>query len=168
MTWGFDTVKDVLDVLIMPAVLFGLGTMIPHMIEAGMRRRFLALIRRELLEMKPWPEKMKTGGRWHQHLKKRFIHEEIFTKKSENRDFILSLPPDLAYSEAQLWIHFEKAVASKETNDLAEHGARWCDYLKEVCKYFDGRKRGKFYREVYEPWKKLIAEYHPDLPEQCP
>jgi hypothetical protein len=97
MESGFDTVKDILDVVIVPVVIFALGAMLPHIIELGKRRRFLALIRREMMEMKPRPLDKEKEGRWHLHLKKKFIHEQIFEKPSENRDFILSLPPDLAY-----------------------------------------------------------------------
>jgi len=53
MESGFDTVKDILDVVIVPVVIFALGAMLPHIIELGKRRRFLALIRREMMEMKP-------------------------------------------------------------------------------------------------------------------
>jgi hypothetical protein len=163
MESGFDTVKDILDVVIVPVVIFALGAMLPHIIELGKRRRFLALIRREMMEMKPRPLDKEKEGRWHLHLKKKFIHEQIFEKPSENRDFILSLPPDLAYNEAQLWIHYEKAVASKELPDIAEHGASWCDYLRDVCSYFDRKTQGKFHIEIYEPWKRLILDYHPEL-----
>ena len=49
MESGFDTVKDILDVVIVPVVIFALGAMLPHIIELGKRRRFLALIRREMM-----------------------------------------------------------------------------------------------------------------------
>lgn len=162
MNAGFDTLKDILDVVIVPVVIFGLGAMLPHMIEVAKRRRFLSLIRRELNEMEPRPPEKKKDGKWHQHLDKRFIHQEIFKNPSESRDFILSLPPDVAYSGTQLWFHYEKATASNEPGDLAKHGASWCDQLWALCKYFDGKAPGCFRNKVYEPWETLILQYHPD------
>jgi hypothetical protein len=165
---GFDTLKDVLDVVIVPIVIFGL----PSIFEAGKRRRFLKLIRRELREMKPEPSEKVEKWEWPDHLNKRFIHAEIFTHTSENRDFILSLPKKLAYEEAQLWSHAEKYGSQT----LAEHGASWCDYLWNVCKYFDRRnlwslckfvfrKPGTLHEKVYKPWETLILSYHPALKE---
>ena len=149
--WGFNSLKDLLDVLILPLFLFGLGVWLPRQFERQKRNAFINLIRRELSEMEPDPKLPQPNGRWHQHLKKRFIHEAIIGKASENRDFILSLPPDLAYNLAQMWIHFDKATAATGPSDLAEHGARWCDYLRGVCAFFDGRKGGQLYRQVCAP-----------------
>ena len=157
--WGFDTLKDVLDVVVVPLVIFGLGIWLPRQLELQKRRAFINLIRRELGEMAPDPIIPESTGQWPKHLKKRFLHEAIFSKPSENRDFILSLPPDLAYNVAQLWIHFEKASTTKQDTDLAEHGDRWCDYLHGICEFF--RKRGDqtLYSQIYEPWKKLTQAY---------
>jgi hypothetical protein len=101
--WGFDNPKDYLDVVVVPFTVFLLGALLPWWLEKRKRDRFLSLIKRELTEMSPKPDQKKGNGFWHQHLKKRFIHQAIFQSPSENRDFILSLPPDLAYNEAQLW-----------------------------------------------------------------
>jgi hypothetical protein len=159
-----------LDVLIIPVVIFVVGAWLPSFFEAVKTRKFLALIRRELGEMVPEP--LPKAGKWHKHLKKRFIHEEIFAKKSENRDFILSLPPDIAYNASQLWIHFEKALVSRSKEDLAEHGAAWCDYLYGLCSYFDDRDEKSLFRDrkkpffrnaVYKPWEDLVLEYYPAL-----
>jgi hypothetical protein len=160
---GFETVKDLLDVLIIPIVIFVVGALLPTLFDAVKARKFLGLIKRELDEMAPKGEKKTEGGKWHQHLVKRFIHEEIFAHISENRDFILSLPPDISYNMAQLWIHFHKATESRSESDLAEHGASWCDYLRGLCCIFDRGKEGHFYIEIYQPWEKLILEYHPNL-----
>jgi hypothetical protein len=98
-----------------------------------------------------------------QHLKKRFIHKAIFAKPSENRDFILSLPPDLAYNMAQLWIHFDKAEKATDDPALLENGEGWCDYLKSVCRFFDKRQDGVLYWKIFKPWRSLITGYR-DLP----
>jgi len=163
LTLGFNTVKDLLDVLVIPIVIFLVGALLPNLFEAVKTRKFLALIKRELGEMIPEP--LPRTGQWHQHLIKRFIHKEIFDKVSENRDFILALPPDIAYNAKQLWTHFEKAMASQSGEDLAEHGAAWCDYLYGLCCFFDGRHDGAFHQTVYQPWEELVLEYHPELKE---
>jgi hypothetical protein len=156
---GFQNLKDALEVLIIPLVIFGIGAWLPWGLERQKRRVFINLIRREFSEMAPDPKAATTNGRWDKHLKKRFIHEEIFGKPSENRDFILSLPPDLAYTVAQLWIEFEKATKTMEASELAERGARWCGLLKGACTFLDKGKVGTLHRSVYEPWKRLIEEY---------
>ncbi len=160
---GFENLKDILSVIVVPMVIFGLGALIPRWLEKRKRNSFIALIKRELDEMAPKPDMKENSGKWHLHLKKRFIHEAIFEKPSDNRDFILSLPPKLAYDEAQLWIHYEKAKKSTTSDDLAEHGASWCDYLKSICEFLDGHKNGSFCCSVYTPWVRVVLAYHPDL-----
>jgi hypothetical protein len=171
LTLGFDTVKDLLDVLIIPVVIFIVGALLPGFFEAIKTRKFMALIRRELGEMVPEPL-LPEGIEWHRHLVKRFIHEEIFDRVSENRDFILSLPPDIAYNAKQLWTHYKKAQESESESDLAEHGAAWCNYLDGLCTYFDDRENKFFFRNrekksfletVYKPWEELILAKHPKL-----
>jgi hypothetical protein len=159
--WGFDSVKDWLDVLVIPGAIFALGALFPWWARRQRRRTFLLLIRQELGEMAPRPEHTKPAGRWPEHLRKRFIHEAIFLKPSENRDFILSLSPNFAYNEVQLWMEYEKGEKAKNASDLEEHGARWCDYLREVCRYIDNRPSGPFYENTCAPWERLIKEYHP-------
>ena len=129
------------------------------------RNRFLLLIERELEEMSPRPPHKEENGTWHQHLNKCFIHQSIFQNPSDNRDFILSLDPDLAYCEAQLWIHYDKATKSTNSSDLAEHGASWCDYLRSICRFFDNQERGPAYASCCQPWEQLVLEYHPELKE---
>ena len=163
---GFENFKDVLDVVVVPLTVFLLGALLPWWLEGRKRNRFLSLIKRELQEMKPKPPEKNSNSCWYQHLKKRFIHETIFQSPSDNRDFILSLQPDLAYNEAQLWIHYEKATKETSPDDLAEHGASWCDYLRSICNFYDKKECGLFYTDVYLPWKKLVLEYHPDLKEK--
>jgi len=109
--------------------------------------------------MGPDPTSRQEHGRWHLHLKKRFLHEAIFGKPSENRDFILSLPPDLAYNIAQLWIHFDKAEKVARDSELIEHGERWCDYLRSLCEFFDKKKGGPLYAKLCKPWQELVITY---------
>ena len=157
--WGFDNLKDVLDVLIIPITVFCLGVWVTRRLERQKRDMFVSLIGREYDEMAPDPDSPEMNRRWPDHLKKRFIHQDIFSKPSENRDFILSLPPDFAYHMTQLWMHFEEAKKSTEASELAEHGARWCDYLKITCKLLDKREEGSLYNKVCVPWQQLIHSY---------
>ena len=170
MQLGFATLtlKDWLDVLIVPIVIFAVGAWLPSLFDAVKARKFLALIKRELREMDPNPAKKTSGGKWHQHLTKRFIHQEIFAHVSKNRDFILSLDPEISYTTAQLWFHFENAKTSRSEEDLAEHGKSWCDYLGSLCVTFDGQCDGDLQETVYKPWKELVLEYHPNLKERKP
>lgn len=164
MTHGFDTWKDLLEVLIIPVAIFIIGALLPRLFEMEKKRKFLALIKRELEEMAPYPKEPTDSGEWYQHLHKRFLHEEIFKKVSENRDFILSLPPDIAYNLSQMWTHFEKAQkAASQPDILAEHGAFWCDYLRGLCNIFDGPRDNHLYRYVYKPWEHLMITYYPKL-----
>lgn len=162
MNSGFDTLKDALEVVIIPLAILAIGALLPRLFDAVKARKFLALIERELEEMEPWPKEPRVGGNWHEHLGKRFIHEEIFENVSENRDFILSLPPDVTYNVAQLWTHFHKATTGETPDDLAEYGARWCDQVRELCSYFDNRSNSNYMECVYLPWVKLVLSYHPD------
>jgi len=167
MPHGFNTWKDVLDVVVIPViiplVIWCLGARLPGLFEAVKTQKFLALINRELGEMAPEPKTKQCRRKWHQSLTKRFMHEEIFSNVSENRDFILSLPPDVSYNTAQLWISFDKATASWSEKDLAKHGDSWCFHLYKLCSYFDDQGNGDLVSKVYKPWEHLILVYHHDL-----
>ena len=166
MQLGFATLtlKDWLDVLIVPIVIFAVGASLPWLFDVVKARKFLALIKRELREMDPNLKKPRSG-KWHEHLTKRFIHQKIFTHASENRDFILSLDPELSYTTAQLWFHFEEAMTSESEKDLAEHADSWCKYLQKLCKKLDGRGDGKLHQDIFKPWVELVLGYHPKLRE---
>ena len=76
------------------------------------RWQFRDLILREIQEIKPLTfeevESRQEPGRrpaWTDHYRagKKFVHTAILAEPSENRDFILSLPPSLVYAVNQLW-----------------------------------------------------------------
>jgi hypothetical protein len=71
--------------------------------------RFEGIIRRELEEIGPNPSEF-SGQPWWLHLRKRFVHQAIFdpAQISENRDFLLTLDPDVVYKVSQLWAAFDK------------------------------------------------------------
>jgi hypothetical protein len=136
--------KVVLPALVPLAVLVG-GLLFPRYLERRRRAAFLHLIRQEIGEAGPHP-RPESAAAWPQRLTKRFIHEAIFADPSQNRDFLLSLDPELAYNLGQLWITFKKAdrAARKEPPGedqqriLAEQGAEWCNFLAETCRLLDG------------------------------
>jgi len=190
--WGFDNLKDVIEVLIIPLALGGLGVFLPKYLEKirsdHREEAFIKLICRELKEMAPKdPKSTKDQKIWTDHLHKRFIHEEIFGNPSENRDFILSLEPDLTYHMAQLWINFKKAADKKKEKedkketlseeDFAEigyYGAEWCHFLKNICFHLEKwnesspqkecePERESLYADICVPWEDLIIRYHPEV-----
>lgn len=181
--WGFDNLRDFLDVLFVPLVIVGLGAWLPARLEkirANQRKdAFLKLICREMEEMAPRdPKKNENQNVWIDHLQKRFVHEDIFRKRSENRDFILSLNADLAYYETQLWIHFDKVEEMRRdkrekkenlTQDdyviIGEPAAEWCYFLMKVCNALTHLGVCSLYEEIYKPWKNQIIKYHPEQKE---
>jgi hypothetical protein len=163
METGFCNLKDILSVVLGPITIFIVGALLPGWFARVKARKFLSLIERELDEMEPWPKEKSNLNEWHHHLKKRFIHEEIFEKKSENRDFIISLPPEVSYNMTQLWSHYKKAQDSKTKEDIANHGAYWCIYIQALCMYFDGKTGSYYKKKLCLPWKSLLLEYHPEL-----
>ena len=189
---GFQNLKDLLDVVLVPVVLVIVGVWLPRLFErekaARMKSAFVQLIRRETAEMSPWePSSDAENAVWPDYLQKRFIHEKIFRDAAKNRDFILTLDPQLAYHEAQMWTHFDKAEAlaraardeAKKAGDggdelpsgvktrIAEHGIRWCHYLGNVrtdLKRITGvdLPEDPDYPEGLEAaWKDVLKTLHP-------
>lgn len=140
----FSTHKDILDVVFMPLLLALLAIFYPLLINYYRRKRFKSLILRELQEIAPHPLKMEVGNNdWTRYQKKRCLHEKIFEDSTGNRDFILSLPPDLAYKVSNLW-HSKKENSSDQ----------WVQYLDQLSKTFDDKEL----KNVYDKWKYLIIE----------
>jgi hypothetical protein len=143
--WKADF-KDFLPAVTTFAVFILGGVFLPRLLEYQRCRAFLDLIHRELTKMAPdYDEKESISPYWSRYLKQRFIHEAIFATPSENREFILSLPSDLAYNMAQLWIHFDKAQKATDSASLSKEGDRWCKNLKSVCIFFDNRQDKSFF-----------------------
>ncbi len=61
------SLKEWLDIIVVPVAIFAVGALLPRWFEAVKTRKFLALIRREVMEMKPWPEEPEANGRWCDH-----------------------------------------------------------------------------------------------------
>jgi hypothetical protein len=161
MELGFNSLKDILDVVVIPLVLAILALAWPSIQSWYRGRAFKGLIFRELGELAPHDKIMKPGHYWWDHQNKTFIHQKIFQNPIENRDFILSLDPNLVYFVSQLWDERER----KEPN-----GEQWLWLLGQIRdKYgstIDQKKRTEESKpneeginEVYNAWDKLIHEY---------
>jgi hypothetical protein len=152
------TVKDVLDIVIIPVVLAILALAWPVIQSWYRRRAFQNLILRELEELEPFPEEVvelkelehypedaETYG-WWAHQKKDFVHQKILQDVSENRDFILSLEPDLVYFISQLW------DAKRNKDDQ-----QWLYYL---CKLSNPKyDRNEKIADALKKWKVLCEKY---------
>ena len=136
--------KDIFDIVVIPVTLALLAILWPTVQSKSRRRTFQRLIIRERDEISPYPQQATENG-WWMHHQKRFIHREIFEKVTENRDFILSLPPNTVYIVAQLW----KA--------LDEHNwDQWQYMLKEVNMKF---VPGEEFADKRRAWDRLHQEY---------
>jgi hypothetical protein len=147
--WGFNSLKDVLDIVLVPGVLAWLAYYWPkRQVEKqaeDRRNRFENLIKRELEELGPYTEAKKNKGNWTDYQTKDFLHAKIIADPSENRDFILSLEPTLVYQVSQLW------EARKDAD-----GDQWLHYLGELSQRYGGK-----ISKAYVQWKKLIKPQAP-------
>ena len=134
-------------------------------IQASNRRRiFEGLILREIQELTPYPsleqnpevEKLTWGQRIPQ---RKFVHQDIFNATVENKDFILSLNPDLVYYVKQLWSEIEQ---QKEPNPPSAKQFHF--YLDKITLYGNKRLLRKFLRTRYSRAGKL-KELHCDWNE---
>lgn len=114
------------------------------------RAQFRNLILREIEEVGPYPlERSGQNGNWtDHHAKKQFIHRQIFENPTENRDFILSLAPDLVYCVQQLW-------SSQDNHE------QWMYLLFKIQGHvpFWQQARRRKIEKVRRSWYALISEY---------
>jgi hypothetical protein len=108
------------------------------------RRLFQNLIYRELKELKPYTEGEQLT-QWHCYVKRDFVHQKIFENVSENRDFILSLNPDLIYYISQLWY----SVTPKKENAI-----QWLYYLYEIARH----SKNKDIKKTWEEWAQVVIK----------
>jgi hypothetical protein len=159
MELGFENLRDILDVLLVPVAVGLLALLWPAFAARKRRLNFEYLIRRELEEAAPETEDLPRDVRWHKHLAKHFLHEEIISHPVDNSEFVLSLNPRLAYSLSQMWIAFKEG--SKKGNDPSRHEAeQWCWYLRETCEFLDRRSRWSLRQQLRRRWNALWG--HPD------
>jgi hypothetical protein len=72
------------------------------------------------------------------------VHRTILKELSPNRDFVLSLNPDLVYYLSQLWDAYE-----------AKDDKQWLHYLGKVAKY---DKTGQL-KQIHSQWIELCDRY---------
>jgi hypothetical protein len=113
---------------------------------------------RELRELSPHPERAEHEG-WWQHQSKRFIQQEIFKDATRNREFILSLDPDLVYFVAQLWNSkanrdygqwrycLRSLEKYDETGEIAEAKVKWGSLYRE---YAAKREKGDTEHQLHQ------------------
>lgn len=148
MSW-----KEILALIVVPLAIAALPVIHAVVTAWQRRRQFEGIIFRELAETSPWPESRKQAieqfekrPTWPHHLRTRFVHTEILEHSTENRDFILSLPPDLVYHLIQLWqahehgqavqwlhhlSHLERVAPRDLRHDVVAARCRWCRLLLE-------------------------------------
>ena len=138
--------KDQLEIIVIPITLALIAILWPVIQNQQRRYIFHRLILRELEEISPYPEHASFDG-WWEHCQKRFIHPAIFEDIKENRDFILSLEPDLTYWVSQLW-------HSLDTHNWEQ----WIHYLHELSSKYDETCNGKISKSLHK-WELLHDEY---------
>lgn len=146
MDAGFTTWKDILEVLVVPVALGIVALWWLEIQRLNRQRAFRRLILRELREVAPYPEEPQDGFHWWDHMQKAFVHRQIFAAASENRDFILSLPPDLVYNVSQLWAAIDHRSATQWRHFLAELSTSKLDRTGEI-------------RSAEKKWTRLIYMY---------
>src|SRR5690349_16457764 len=112
MSLGFANLRDVIAVLLVPLSAALIAVLWPFFAAQRRRRHFNDLIRRELQEAKPAgrvPDKL-----WHEHVPRRFLHQELIENPLQNTEFILSLDPELTYNLSQMWKAFEDACDDQQ------------------------------------------------------
>jgi hypothetical protein len=102
--------RDIVIPLIIAFFVAGIAAFWPWLQALQRGRKFQRIIRRELAEIAPHPEKWDPQKPWWEHAGKHFVHQELFTRNSisQNRDFLLSLNPTLVYQVSQLWTALEE------------------------------------------------------------
>ena len=160
-----------MQIVVVPAT-GGLVTLLwPHVQASYKSRKFTQLIARELREVEPFPKGCVASSSWSAHAKKVYLHQKIFRDPSQNRDFLLTIDPDLAYNVSQLWeslangdsiqwlhyldqltkMHYLNKVAKKDPKDKLST----TDKRSEPDKPSTTDKLAENYKE----WARLIQQY---------
>jgi hypothetical protein len=71
-------------------------------------RHFQKLMLRELEELQPTKNEDTKIGDLASYVRRKFMHKEVLQNPLENRDFIMSLDPNLVYLTNQLWSLFDR------------------------------------------------------------
>jgi hypothetical protein len=166
---GFSSIKDLLDVLVVPLSVAVLVTLWPNLAARRRRANFEDLICRELLEAAPhgWSPGASTPP-WPEYLTRRFTHEDVIAHPSGNTEFVLSLDPELSYHLSQMCIELEKSKSeSQRGQEPSEQRAdQFCWHMTQVARYLDQRRRSKLLENFCVPWMRVIVERYPRLTDR--
>jgi hypothetical protein len=173
MDLGFESVKDILEVLLVPIALGALAVGWPAIAERRKRVNFENLTRRELSEAEPHDPR-NSQLLWHEHLSRRFLHEEIVGSVVENADFVLSLDPELSYHVSQLWMQFAKAQKESRSGvgPSPGHACQFSWHLLKAAEFLDrrgsrtSRRKPGLVETTWRSWDQLIRSRFPESP-QC-
>jgi hypothetical protein len=135
--------KEWLEIVVIPIILVLTALVWPLIQNWHRRRTFTKLIFRELQEIGPYPLESQRDH-WAEHVTKNFAHRAILKEVSQNRDFVLSLNPDLVYYLSQLWDVYE-----------ARDQKQWLYFLEKLADY---DKTGKL-KQIHADWSELCARY---------
>jgi hypothetical protein len=154
---GEDSWVKILQIVVIPIIVAVIALLWNTIQNWHRRHIFQKLIFRELEEISPYPEESSEWKNWYEYIKREFVHQKIFEKASENRDFILSLDPNLVYYLAQLWYTFRQD-SEKKTNAGAP---QWLHYLGKISRYakdhnFDKKRE---IEKAYNNWREKINPY---------
>ena len=129
-----------------PLIVAAIAVLWPWLLTLQRGWRFRRLIKRELEEVGPHPADPVADKPWWEHATKRFVHEETFRRVDvpENRDFILSLNPELVYQVSQLWIALEQ-----------RNGHQWREFLTKLSQ---SRVSSERFKEAASRWVKILDQ----------
>lgn len=145
--------KDILDLIVIPVAIVLLPLIWGLTVACIRRIQFQNLIFREIEEIGPHPpyEAEKRKYKWteyHSNKSEGFIHRKIFSDPTNNREFILSINPNLVYYVTQLWA---------STKDPGQ----WLymiSQIEAVAPFYQIKRRHKI-RDVRVKWYELMKEY---------
>jgi hypothetical protein len=108
----------------------------------------LAILARELEEIKPHSDTYTNGCCWKDYLCKSFLHQKILNEISDNRDFVLDLDPDFVYFVSQLW----KSYDGGDEN-------QWIHFLEKLSKHEYLKNQKSELSKIHDNWCNLIQQY---------
>jgi hypothetical protein len=164
METGFQSLKELLEVLLVPLSVGLIAVLWPEFGARKRRANFERLIRRELAEAAPYAPNSSVNMAWHEHMTRRFLHEEIIRHPTENVEFVLSLKPELAYSLSQMWIAYDKAAKEAQAGKgpTPQHAGQFLWYLRQTIRHLDRGGKSDLTKKVLTPWEKIIETKYPE------
>ena len=145
----------ILQIIIIPIVVATLALFWNSIQNWYKRHIFQKFIFREFEEISP-NDRLGEGMKWYEYLQKEFVHQKIFENIKDNRDFILSLDPDLIYHLTQLWYTYKRDKDYQESS-----GSEWLYHLEKILEYakIHNLDKNKEIEKAYTEWIKKINPY---------